>query len=430
MELEKPLFAFWYGSLSAVSLPLGALLGLWLRPSSKWTSSLMAFGAGALLAALTLELVAGGLALAGFWPLGSGCVLGAAVFMLLDRLLNSKGGFLRKRSTAAKHLSTQKLKLYSDMLKRLSGIGLFRSLPPEEICAVVEFTHPFSAKRGEIIFNEGDPGDRLYIIERGAATVTSGEAGRKVAELGAGEAFGEMALISGDPRSARVSAAEDLSGWTITKEDFDRLLERSPGLKHEVSLLYVKRLDGLFGPEGSAAESAKWAKLARAHINVSSLVPSEGELKAESEKHSGAAFAIWLGILLDGIPESLVIGASMLHSSAVSMTLIAGVFLANFPEALSSSVGMSKQGSSRSKIIWMWTSLMLMTGIGAFLGYFTFGGLPHGLFVFVEGLAAGAMLAMIAETMLPEATGQGGPAVGMMTVLGFLAAIFVNSLAH
>ena len=163
---------------------------------------------------------------------------------------------------------------------------------------------------------------------------------------------------------------------------------------------------------------------------MSSLVPSERELKAESEKHSGAAFAIWLGILLDGIPESLVIGASMLHGSTVSMTLIAGVFLANFPEALSSSVGMSKQGSSRSKIIWMWTSLMLMTGIGAFLGYFTFGGLPHGLFVFVEGLAAGAMLAMIAETMLPEATEQGGPAVGMMTVLGFLAAIFVNSLTH
>ncbi|MBI4803361.1 MAG: cyclic nucleotide-binding domain-containing protein [Elusimicrobia bacterium] len=430
MELEKPLLAFWYGSLSAVSLPLGALLGLWLKPSSKWTSSLMAFGAGALLAALTLELVAGGLKLAGFWPLGGGCVLGAALFMLLDRLLNSKGGFLRKRSTAAKHLSARKLARYSDMLKRLSGIGLFRSLPPEEISAVVEFARPFSARGGEVIFNEGDPGDRLYIIESGAAAVTSGRNTRKVAELGAGEAFGEMALISGDPRSARVSALKDVSGWTIGKDDFDRLLGQSPRLKQEISRLYVKHLDGLFGSEGSGAEAAKWEKLARARINVSSLAPSESELKAESQKHSGAAFAIWLGILLDGIPESLVIGASMLHSSAVSMTLIAGVFLANFPEALSSSVGMSKQGSGRSKIIWMWTSLMLMTGIGAFLGYLTFGGLSHGLFVFIEGMAAGAMLAMIAETMLPEATEQGGPAVGMMTVLGFLAAIFINSLSH
>src|SRR3989338_11392848 len=251
MELEKPLFAFWYGSLSAVSLPLGALLGLWLRPSSKWTSSLMAFGAGALLAALTLELVAGGLKLAGFWPLGGGCVLGAALFMLLDRLLNSKGGFLRKRSTAAKHLSDQKLEQYSDMLKRLSGISLFRSLPPEEMCAVVEFTHPFSVKSGEVIFNEGDPGDRLYIIETGVVEVDSGQAKRKVAELGAGEAFGEMALISGDPRSAMVSAVKDVSGWTIAREDFERLLADNPGLKQEVSRLYVRRLDGVFGSAGS-----------------------------------------------------------------------------------------------------------------------------------------------------------------------------------
>lgn len=429
MEIERSIFAFWYGILSAVSLPLGALLGLWLRPSAKWTSSLMAFGAGALLAALTLELVAGGLKLAGFWPLGAGCVLGALLFMALDRLLNSKGGFLRKRSTAAKHLSARKLKHYSDMLHRLSSIGIFRSLPPEEVCAVVEFTHPFSAKSGEVMFNEGDPGDRLYMLETGMVSVTSGREKRRVAELGAGEAFGEMALISGDLRAATVSAMEDISGWTIAKEDFSRLMEDSPALKQEVSRLFASRLDGLFA-SGKEGEAAKWAKLARGHINVSSLVPSDSELRAESKKHSGAAFAIWLGILLDGIPESLVIGASMLHGSGVSLTLIAGVFLANFPEALSSSVGMLKQGSGRYKVIWMWTSLMLMTGLGAFLGCLTFGGLHHGLFVFVEGLAAGAMLAMIAETMLPEATEQGGPAVGMMTVLGFLAAIFVNSMSH
>ena len=254
MEFEKPLFAFWYGILSAVSLPLGALLGLWLKPSNKWTSSLMAFGAGALLAALTLELVAGGLKLAGFWPLGAGCVLGALLFMLLDRLLNSKGGFLRKRSTAAKHLSAKKLKYYSEMLRRLSVIGLFRSLPPEEIGALVEFARPFSAKSGEIIFSEGDPGDRLYIIESGRAAVTSGPEKRRVAELGAGEAFGEMALISGDPRSATVSALAGVSGWTIAKADFNRLLEESPALKQGVSRLYVKRLDALFGGGGSGAK--------------------------------------------------------------------------------------------------------------------------------------------------------------------------------
>lgn len=429
MDIHNALFAFWYGNLSAVSLPLGAMIGLWLIPGRKWTSSLMAFGAGALLAALTLELVASGLKMAGFWPLGSGCVLGAILFMALDRLLNSKGGFLRKSATANAHMSKRKLKEYSDMLNRLSGIGLFRSLPPEEVCGVVELAKPFSSRGGESVFSEGDPGDRLYILETGKVSVRKGDEERRVAELGAGDAFGEMALLSGDPRAATVIALSDISGWTIGKEDFDGLLQRSPALKQEVSRLYASRLDGLFGG-GSKAEAGKWAKLARGNINVSSLVPSESELKAEHKKHSGAAFAIWLGILLDGIPESLVIGASMLHGGGVSMTLIAGVFLANFPEALSSSVGMAKQGSSRGKVIWMWVSLMLMTGAGAFLGNLLFNGLPHSVFAFVEGMAAGAMLAMIAETMLPEATEQGGPAVGMMTVLGFLAAIFVNSISH
>lgn len=427
--MEQPVYAFWYGALSAVSLPLGALFGLWLRPSAKWTSSLMAFGAGALLAALTLELVAGGLELAGFWPLGGGCVLGAALFMGLDRLLNKGGGFLRKRATAAKHLSVRKRKHYDDMLRRFSAVGLFRSLPPEEVWAVVELARPFSARGGDVMFSEGDPGDRLYLIETGTVAVTSGAERRRVAQLGAGEAFGEMALVSGDPRSATVSAEGDISGWTIEKDDFGRLMDGNPALKLEVSRLFASRLDGLFG-QGGEAEAAKWAKLARGHIKVGALLPTDGELRDEHKKHGGAAFAIWLGILLDGIPESLVIGASMLHNGGVSLTLIAGVFLANFPEALSSSVGMLKQGSSRRKIVWMWTSLMLMTALGAGLGNFGFGNLPHGPFVFVEGMAAGAMLAMIAETMLPEATEQGGPAVGMMTVLGFLAAIFVNTLSH
>ncbi len=238
-----------------------------------------------------------------------------------------------------------------------------------------------------------------------------------------------MALVSGDPRSATVSAEGDVSGWTIEKEDFGRLMDGSPALKLEVSRLFASRLDGIFG-RGGGAEAAKWAKLARGHIRLGALLPSDRELRDENKKHGGAAFAIWPSILLDGLPESLVIGASMLHNGGISLTLIAGVFLANFPEALSSSVGMLKQGSSRREVICMWTSLMLMTAAGAVLGNLAFGGLRPGTLVFVDGLAAGAMLAMIAETMLPEATEQGGPSVGMMTVLGFLAAVFVNSLSH
>jgi zinc transporter ZupT len=147
----------------------------------------------------------------------------------------------------------------------------------------------------------------------------------------------------------------------------------------------------------------------------------------ELSAHRGAPLAIWLGILLDGIPESLVIGASLVQAQ-ISYSLIGGLFLSNYPEALSSSVGMRQHGYPFRKILLMWTSLMVVTGIGAAIGNVFFTGAPPFLFALVEGIAAGAMLTMIAQTMLPEAYFKGGSIIGFSTLLGFLAAIFLKTL--
>ena len=167
------------------------------------------------------------------------------------------------------------------------------------------------------------------------------------------------------------------------------------------------------------------------------------QLKSESEKHSGAALAIWLGILLDGIPESLIIGAGLAdlvveraHMAdqlrflrVIPYTLIAGLFLSNFPEALSSAANMLKQGMNHKKIMLMWGSLMVMTGVGAGLGFLLGGVLPLTWIVFIEGVAAGAMLTMIASTMIPEAVHLGSPhVVGLSTLGGFLSAILFKLL--
>ena len=156
-------------------------------------------------------------------------------------------------------------------------------------------------------------------------------------------------------------------------------------------------------------------------------IPLAADLVLEVQENHGAPLAIWLGITLDGIPESLVIGASMTQAH-VSVSLIAGLFLANYPEALSSSVGMRQQGMSYKRILFMWTSLMILTGIGAALGSLFFVDASPTSFALIEGLAAGAMLTMIAETMLPEAYFKGGSVVGMSTLCGFLAAIFFKTL--
>jgi zinc transporter ZupT len=76
----------------------------------------------------------------------------------------------------------------------------------------------------------------------------------------------------------------------------------------------------------------------------------------------------------------------------------------------------------------MWTSLMFMTGFGAYLGAILFNGMPHSLFALMKGVAAGAMLTMISETMLPEAERAGGAITGASTLLGFLAAIFFKTV--
>ena len=87
-----------------------------------------------------------------------------------------------------------------------------------------------------------------------------------------------------------------------------------------------------------------------------------------------------------------------------------------------------KQGKSFNKVFWMWTSLMLITGIGAFLGNIFFIKAPVYIFTIAEGIAAGAMLTMIAETMLPEAYYKVGAITVLSTLFGFLIAIFFKML--
>jgi zinc transporter ZupT len=156
-------------------------------------------------------------------------------------------------------------------------------------------------------------------------------------------------------------------------------------------------------------------------------LPTARDLDPKLVAHGGAAIAIWLGIMLDGIPQSMVIGASLVHAQ-VSLSLMVGLLISNFPEALSSSIGMRQQGLSVTRIVIMWSSIVLITGIGAAVGNIFFSEAEPFMFALVEGIAAGAMLTMIAQTMMPEAYFKGGSIVGFATLLGFIAAIISKTL--
>ena len=142
-------------------------------------------------------------------------------------------------------------------------------------------------------------------------------------------------------------------------------------------------------------------------------LPTRADLQKQYNSHGNAAFAIWLGIMLDAIPESFVLGIAVLTLISASIaagtdpsflnvlpyTFIAGLFLSNFPEALSSSAQMKKEGMEVWKILSLWGSLVVLTAVGAAIGAFIGEGVSHSTLVIVEGLAAGAMLTMICAAM-------------------------------
>ncbi|MBN2159737.1 MAG: cyclic nucleotide-binding domain-containing protein [Spirochaetes bacterium] len=425
---DKALTSLIFGLISAVSLPLGAMTILIWRPGPRMTSFLMAFGGGTLLAALTIDLVGESLHRGQFFPLAIGCIMGGFLFVFLNHALNSQGGFLRKPSTTINYIKGKNAKRYKELFKKLSGIPLFNSLPPEEIGALLPFIHSHTYPAGEQICRQGERGTSMFIIEEGEVNVIDEQKNQKIDTLRNNDILGEIAIITGETRTATARAAVDTKVWFIDKEDFDKVLQASPKLAAVIKDLVTGRLAHLKDMNHIEPQKADdWARIASKNIDDKFTFPTDTEIKREVAENKGAPLAIWLGILLDGIPESLVIGASLVHAS-ISISLIAGLFLSNYPEALTSSQGMRQQGTRFMKIFWMWFSLMVITGIGALIGNILFQGAPAFLFHMVEGMAAGAMLTMIAETMLPEAFHKGGSITGISTLMGFLTAIFFKVL--
>jgi zinc transporter, ZIP family len=141
----------------------------------------------------------------------------------------------------------------------------------------------------------------------------------------------------------------------------------------------------------------------------------------------GVALAIVLGIVLDGIPESMVIGLDVLGGEGVSAAILAAVFLSNLPEAIAATTGLAASGWSRSRIYGLWVLVAGVSALAALAGFAVFEDASPDAVAFVLAFAAGAILTMLADTMMPEAFAQGGRLAGVCTTLGFAVAFTISA---
>jgi zinc transporter ZupT len=252
--------------------------------------------------------------------------------------------------------------------------------------------------------------------------IASGTNPKVLVELRGGEAFGEMALLSGGTRTAAVRANADSELLAIAKPDFDRLVADDPFLAERVRKLRRDRALSNLG--AGDVNPGLWAQMASEGLEQLSC-SEEHRLLQETKEGKGAGLAIVFGNILDTIPGCLVIGAKFGRFESLSVTLILGMFLGGIPEAAASAAMLRKAGYSDRAILWLWSSVLAVGIVAAVAGKLLLGSSDSEFAVVAQAVAGGSILALVTHAMIPEALHKGGSAVVLPAVAGFLFALYL-----
>jgi CRP-like cAMP-binding protein len=417
------------------SVLLGAALGLYVPLPKRILAGLLAFAAGALISALAIDLALGsaqelhlrGLGFRGAWVfVGGGFALGASLYFAAARFLERTGAAVRYPSHFREYVQEREREELGELIRVLAKSDLLRHLPPEEVEALLRYVHRRRLAAGEILFRAGDPGDALYVVVRGKVEVLAETAAepsgtaQAIAELGAAEAFGEMALLSGETRTAAVRAVTETELIEIPKRDFDRLIADHPPLAAAVGRISHDRAirnlsDGAPNPE-------TWAKIAVGNLDSLQRYESKTLL---TEIARGAGLAIVLGNILDTIPGGLVIGAAFHAGGTLSLSLILGTFLGGIPEAAASAALLRQAGYRPKAIVALWSVVPVTGLVATAAGSIFIAGSASLAAALAQAVAGGAVLAVVVHAMLPEAIEAGRSLIVLPTVAGFLFALYL-----
>ncbi len=143
----------------------------------------------------------------------------------------------------------------------------------------------------------------------------------------------------------------------------------------------------------------------------------------------GSGLSIVLGTILDGVPESAVLGLTLLQTGEIGISMLVAVFISNLPEAVGASSQMLDSGWSKRRVLSLWVAVALVSAAAAAIGYAVLDGATPRTVAFVLAFAGGAILTMLATTMIPQAYREAHRPVGLATSFGFAVAIAINWLA-
>jgi ZIP family zinc transporter len=178
---------------------------------------------------------------------------------------------------------------------------------------------------------------------------------------------------------------------------------------------------GLFG--GAIAYVAANVVLAR---RGAAQRKRAGDEQPSENEQAGSGTAIAIGALLDGVPESVVLGLSLLGGTGVGVPVLAAIFISNLPEGLSSAAGMKRNGRSATYVFGVWIVIAVASGLAGLLGALVLDGASPESIAVITAVAAGAILAMVADTMIPEAFERAHLYTGLITTAGFVVAFAID----
>ncbi len=255
LSLKFLIWATSLGALSAVSLPMGSLVALRTNPRPQFISILTAFGAGALIAALSVELVAPtvfalheetgtphqGDPVTHFFVLLIGAGLGGILFVFLDQLVNAHGGFLRKTTTSITFFKTAERNRQGKLLEKLSQWPLLQNVSAQHVNALVSMVRPMGFHDEEIIARQEEDAKALFFVMEGSVSVTRD--GSYLEELGPNNLIGVLPILTQIPNPGTATAKGPVAALALSKEDFERLRNISPAFDQACRDLTGERLN-------------------------------------------------------------------------------------------------------------------------------------------------------------------------------------------